>query len=213
MNALLIESIAFAISIIAFLYGIIKINKISAPLYFKLIINAVGCYALEELWAIVNAICDFENDIFSVRLIGIFGCFCTFLTASVTKIIKEDNKNNKLAFIAPLIVITLFLIYIVSTIKEKTILHILISFTILVPLIIDSYYELKYILTKDDKEGYLKCIKPINILILIEYTITLSYLFIKTVNIELILDISSAVIMLLIVLTSIKGANKWKTLT
>lgn len=191
MNPILVEFIAFIISIVAFIYGLLKICNADTSLYFKLIVNAVGCYVLEELWSIINGICGFENGFVSIRLIGIFGCFCTFLTASISRINKK-NSINKLAFIAPVMAIILFTIYASKIVYSTSMSHIIISFIVILPLIIDSYFELNSLLISKD-------IKSINVLILIEYLITLSYLFIQSVNIKLIMDILSAVIMAFIV--------------
>lgn len=210
MNALLIENIAFIISILAFIYGLVNISKKDVPLYYKLIVNAIGCYALEELWSIINAYCGFENGFISIRLIGIFGCFCTFLTASINGLNnanKEKNNSNKyLSFIAPIITIILFVMYSYKLYDLEINSHIVISFIVLIPLIIDSYFELKGILS--NKNNYLKMI---NILVLFEYAITLSYLFIISTNVKLILDIISAIVMALIIYVCNKGVIKWKT--
>lgn len=219
MRILLFESIAFCISTTAFLYGMFKIYKPKSPFYFKMIVSAVGCYALEELWTIVDVICGLENDMFSVRLIGIFGCFCTFLTANakgIDRVIDEKNKKNRLAriisFVAPITGLTVFAFYAFSAVNEKTVSHIATVFIVVIPAIIDSYFELKYLLLPNDKIGFIKFIRPISTLILLEYIVSFSYLFIQSVNAGLICDVISAVVTALLVLAVRKGAVKWKTL-
>lgn len=212
MNALLIENIAFIISISAFIYGLIKISKLNVPLYYKLIVNATGCYALEELWSIVNAYCGFESGFISIRLIGIFGCFCTFLTASINEL-NEFSKNNKIKnkkyflFLLPIIILFVYFYYVYKTYDFKLNFHIIISFIVLIPLIIDSYFELKNILINKNMN-----LRMINILILLEYIITLSYLFIQVTNVKLVLDIISSLIIALIIYICNKGVIEWKTL-
>ena len=71
----------------------------------------------EELWVIVNTICNISNGLITVRLIGIFGCFCTFLTAN-SNISKDKmyNKSNETklakygAFLAPVVFIVVVII-------------------------------------------------------------------------------------------------------
>ncbi|MCQ2476944.1 MAG: hypothetical protein MJ125_03815 [Clostridia bacterium] len=213
MSILLFESIAFGISIIAFLYGVIKVFIPNVPIYYKMIISAVGCYVLEELWVIVNALCGVENDTFSIRLIGIIGCYCTFLTANsraLTNLLGKDVLNNRkskyLALIAPAAIFALSFAAILKVDKSKAVIMIL----VFLPLIVDSYYELKCLLTPMDDKGLLKQIKIINALVLIEYAISMSYTFVQELNVLLVMDVISAIGMALIVLASRKGAIKWK---
>lgn len=213
MSILLFESIAFGISIIAFLYGVIKVFIPNVPIYYKMIISAVGCYVLEELWVIVNALCGVENDTFSIRLIGIIGCYCTFLTANsraLTNLLGKDVLNNRkskyLALIAPAAIFALSFAAILKVDKSKAVIMIL----VFLPLIVDSYYELKCLLTPMDDKGLLKQIKIINALVLIEYAISMSYTFVQELNVLLVMDVISAIGMAFIVLASRKGAIKWK---
>lgn len=219
MQELLFEGIAFGISIIAFIYGLLKVYTQKAPFYFKMIISAVGCYALEELWVIVQAVCNIESNFISVRLIGVFGCFCTFLTANargIDKIIDDGVEKNKpakmIAFIAPIVFVALFGIYTVMAIKSVTISYIIIPFVMFLPLILDSYYEFKHLIIPMDDLKLLKAIRPISALILFEYIISFSYLFIQNDIYRLSADVLSAVVMAVIVILSEKGAKKWKTL-
>lgn len=213
MSILLFENIASGISIIAFLYGVIKVFIPNVPIYYKMIISAVGCYVLEELWVIVNAFCGVENDTFSIRLIGIIGCYCTFLTANsraLTNLLGKDVLNNRkskyLALIAPAAIFALSFAAILKVDKSKAVIMIL----VFLPLIVDSYYELKCLLTPMDDKGLLKQIKIINALVLIEYAISMSYTFVQELNVLLVMDVISAIGMALIVLASRKGAIKWK---
>lgn len=219
MQELLFEGIAFGISIIAFIYGLLKVYTQKAPFYFKMIISAVGCYALEELWVIVDAVCNIESNFLSVRLIGVFGCFCTFLTANgkgIDKIVDDGVKKNKpakmIAFIAPVAFVALFCLYTIMAIKSVTISYIIIPFIMFLPLILDSYYELKYLIIPNDDLELVKAIRPIAALILFEYIISFSYLFIQSEIFELCADVLSAIVMAVIVILSEKGAKRWKTL-
>lgn len=219
MQVILFEGIAFGISIIAFIYGIIKLYAPKTPLYFKMIISAVGCYALEELWIIVNAICGVENGTFSVRLIGVFGCFCTFLTANVRGLDQEisdgvgKNKTaNAIAIIGPVLFLIVFGVYSYFAISVKTISYIIIPFIVFVPAIFDSYFELKHLIMPMDDLKLVKNVRPIAAFVLAEYVISASYLFFNKGTVELYIDVLSAVVMAMIVIFSEKGARKWKTL-
>lgn len=219
MRVLLFEGIAFGISTAAFLYGLFKIYIPKSPYYFKMIISAAGCYALEELWEIVNVICGIGNSTFSVRLIGIFGCFCTFLAANakgLNKVLDEGTEKSRpariIALAAPLAGLTAFGVYAFLSAGERTVLHIAIAFIVFLPTIIDSYFELKYLLLPEDEMEFIKYIRPINVLIIIEYLISISYFFMNNINIGLTMDVISAVIMAALVIVTVRGAAKWKTL-
>lgn len=215
-----IEDIAFYSVLLSFIYGIITVCLKQYPLYFKLIIGAIGCYTIEELWVNVNAFCGYENSIFSVRLLGIVACFATFLTANTkafSKIIdsKNDSKSYKnfVALIAPLTLLTLLIIFISIVMKSETTLQIVVQIIVILPAIVDSYFEFRCLIASNDEKGILKCIKPINALALAEYLITVLYVIAISLYSRLALDIISAIVMALIVLASKKGAIKWKTLT
>lgn len=219
MNFVLYEGIAFGITLISTLYGIFTILKTNAPFYFKMIVNAVGCYTLEELWVIVNSICGVEVDIrLSIRLIGIFACFCAFLSANLKcfeEIVKTGSKKvvaNKIGFVAPILLFLLFFIYEFLVFK-KSFSYIIIPFIVIIPAIVDSYYELKHLFLANDDFGLMKYIRPISAFVLIEYAITFAYLYIESINIKMILDIASALVMATLIILTKKGANKWKTLT
>lgn len=220
MSILLFEGIAFGISIIAFIYSVIKLYlPKTTPLYFKMISSAVGCYALEELWVIVNAICGSENSTFSVRLIGVFGCFCTFLTANIRgidKVVDDGVGKNKtaraIAIVAPILFLIVFGVYSYFAIGVKSISYITIPFIVFVPAIIDSYFELKHLIMPLDDLKLVKDIRPIAIFVLVEYFVSASYLFLNEVNLEMCMDIFSAVVMALIIMFSVRGAKRWKTL-
>lgn len=219
MRVLLFEGIAFGISIAAFLYGLFRIYIPKSPFYFKMIFGAVGCYALEELWEIVNVICGIGNSIFSIRLIGIFGCFCTFLAANskgLNKVLDEGTQKNRpariIALAAPLAGLAAVGVYAFLSAGEKTVLHIAIAFIVILPAIIDSYFELKYLMLPNDEMGFIKYIRPINVLIILEYIISVSYFFVTDEKTGLITDVISAVIMAILVFASERGAAKWKTL-
>lgn len=217
MTKTIIESLAFIISLSAFIYGLFKVCLHKSNEYFKIVVVAVGCYVLEESWVIVNTICNIPNNLLTVRLIGIFGCFCAFLTAN--RSISKDKMYNKSsetklarygALLAPILFTSLFSIYCIQSINIKPIYHIVISFIVIFPLIIDSYFDLKYLLMPTGNTAFIKSIKSINLLILLEYIGSLLYFFFTKRSMLLSLDITCGIIMALIVMLCVKEAKKWK---
>ena len=70
----LFEMLAFAISVIAFGYGVGAFYRQNTLRYFQLYVCAAGCYMLEELWVIVNSLFGngSQDGLVTVRLIGFF---------------------------------------------------------------------------------------------------------------------------------------------
>lgn len=208
---------AFFITIVAFFYGLFKVCLKKSNEYFRIIVIAVGCYVLEETWVVINTICNIQNGLFTVRLIGIIGCFCAFLTANSNlskdkqyDISKETKMTKYGALLAPLVFVLLFIIYFIRSINVVPFYQIVVAFIVLCPLMFDSYFDLKYLLIKDNKNNLINSIKPINFLILIEYICSLLYVFFTKRSLLLSLDIISGVIMVFIVILSVKGAKKWE---
>lgn len=77
MRVIIFESVAAAISLMAFVLGIVLSAKKDSTTFMKTILWASGCYFLEELWVIVNFLFGTgkEFGLLTVRLFGFFGCF------------------------------------------------------------------------------------------------------------------------------------------
>lgn len=216
MNVLLFESIAFGISVIGFVYGLITVFMTDSPLYFRTIISAVGCYALEELWVIVDVLTDAEDAVVSVRLIGIFGCFCAFLTASrILNKVLFDKGQTKICIPAVLVsVIFMGLVVLCAVLSAQTnpVLTPVLTCAILLPPIVDSYYECRQLAAFGKEDARAGAVRPIALLVLLEYAISIAYILLHTrVLVGLSLDVLSAVVMALMVMFCRKGAAKWKT--
>lgn len=217
---LVFESIAFGISLLAFIFGLFKINFKNAPFYFKMLTVAVGCYSLEELWIIVDAVCGIHSSTFSVRLIGVFGCFCAFLTANskgLDKVIGDGIAISKrvkaFSMLVPVILFAIICSYLIINASILKSSHLIIIFIVFIPAIIDSYFECMHILMPTDKLGLLKYIKMINAFILIEYAISFAYLYVSALPVILVMDVVSAIVLAMVVVLSERGAKQWLTLT
>ena len=217
MQLLFSEGLAFGISILAFFYGLITVFRTRAPLYFKLIICAVGCYALEELWVIINVVCSIGSGVFSVRLLGIFGCFCTFLTAS--KVLNKDlfKKRDKkrladiAVFAVPLVLAALGVWGVWYAVSDRTVFRVAVVFLVLLPAVWDSYYETKFAFAHADDDGHVAAIRPIALLVILEYILSFLYCYFLYKGIGLMTDVVSALLMAIMVIFCRKGAAKWKT--
>lgn len=218
------EIISFLISLFGFIYGTLNLIKKESPRYFHLITYASGCYTLEELWVIVNLLFGYGklDGLITVRLFGLFGCFCFLLSANANEFdrIVDDNTVSKkhilISFTAPLFLVILYAIYAFLYYDIDTILNAIIGFIVFSPAFIASYYNLKHLIIPVDEMEYLNRTKPINICALIYYLVNIIYIFIYdyvSSNIHSVLDISVSLIMTIIVIISVKEAKKWKTFT
>lgn len=216
------EIISVTVSIIAFLFGAFTLLKKDTHLYFKLNVCAVGCYALEEVWVLVNTFFGENENMISIRLIALFGCLCFFYSASAScldEIVDTDKKANKTARIAgiimPAILLGIYADFAVFSESTTTFVKILI-FTAMLPAIVSSYFNLKYLMMKKSSNKYLSAIKPLNAVILIFFIVMFIYMVPQVTRSGLIkleiLDAVSACIFALIIILSVRGAKKWKTL-
>lgn len=216
MQVLLSEGISFGISILAFIYGLITVFRAKAPTYFKLIICAVGCYALEELWVIVNVVCSIGSSVFSVRLLGIFGCFCTFLTAS--KVLNREffakPEKKRFADIAlfavPLALAVLGAGYVRYAALDRSVFRVAVVFLVLLPAVWDSYYEAKIAFAHADDAGHVAAVRPVAVLVILEYLLSFLYTYLHHEGVILTVDVVSALLMAIMVIFCRKGAAKWK---
>lgn len=188
------EITAFVISLIAFIKGLNFLLNKKTNIYNQLLVYASGSYLLEEFWVIVNELFGKNDSLFSVRLISIFGCFLFLLSYSIktNKLIKNSNAK----FYSLLIPIVISVCYYIVVLKAHA-QNILIGITTVFPLIIASYFNFKYILSKNNN----KYIKYISMLLILTNFVNITY-FIPFISnnilISGLIDISMSLIILFI---------------
>lgn len=216
------EIISVTVSIIAFLFGAFTLLKKDTHLYFKLNVCAVGCYALEEVWVLVNTFFGENGNMISIRLIALFGCLCFFYSASarcLDEIVDTDKKANKTARLAgiimPVVLLGIYADFAVLSESVTTFIKVLI-FIAMLPAIISSYFNLKHLMMKKSTSKYLAAAKPVCVVTLVFFIIMFTYMVPQVTRSGLIkleiLDAVSACIFALIIILCVRGAKKWKTL-
>lgn len=164
---------------IAFIFGVVKLFKKKTPMYFQLAICSVGCFALEKLYDTLCYLCTggFVEG-FSIGTLGCAGSIAFLLVAntgafdSIFNDVSEGNKKERLmAWIAPAI-LTLIIIFVLlfAELKAQDIIVTAIIFAAAVPC---SYFNLKLVLLKDKNDGFLKAVKPLNLVSLIYCVLTI----------------------------------------
>lgn len=214
------EVISVSITFLAFLFGAIRLLGKDRPSYFKFYVCAVGCYAIEEVWVLVNTFFGQNENMISIRLVALFGCLCFFLTASAKYLdgmVDSGQKENRtariVALVMPAILLSLYAYFAVVS-KSAWLVKIMV-FIVMLPGVISSYYNLKHLLMKAESSKYIPCTRPVNAAALLFFLAIFSYLIPQVsqagrMTLE-ILDACAAGIFALIILLSERGARKWKT--
>ncbi len=217
MIDLYIVLIASLISAGAFVAGIYKLFRKRKPLYFQLLICAVGCLALEQLFIVVAIWCNVFNPDINLGMLGLFGCNFFLLSANYGQLdsIIDDGTGTgfakKTAFIAPVIIagalgVIFFLIFNGSA-KSA-----LMFIVMLIPACPASYFNLKHLLMPIDDFGFLKATRKCNVSALAFYILSIIYVYgIASGKTELqgAAAVMMSMSMLSISVFAIKGAEQW----
>lgn len=211
-------ALTMVISLIAFLHGGVKLFKKDVPLYFQIIMWAVGCYFLQCIENFVVYFCgDFsEKGIISqVAMCGFFFALLSANFGTIDKIVDDRNKNNskyrKLALIAPLVY---------GFVSIAAFMHIYPMYNFaasvygisLISMLAASYFNLKHLLLPKDEIGILSSTRLCNIICLIIYALAVLLIIIyERVNpiFSNILNVVLSVLVLLLTLAAEKGEKSW----
>lgn len=215
----IIESMAMLVTLMAYIYAVVFLFRKDQPLYFRIFGNAISCYALEEIWVLINTFFGQNDNMVSIRLVALFGCMSFLLAASMScfeEIVGNvSTKKEKLVSLcAPAVMISILIFFAVlsdSVFFTKLIVIIAVS-----PAVISSYYNLKYLLMNSKENKYIDVVKPVNFMVLLFYLDIFSYFIMAAVASKIsyaeLFDFITAIIFALIIYFSKKGADKWKTL-
>lgn len=215
----LFEMLSFAISVIAFGYGVGAFYRQNTLRYFQLYVCAAGCYMLEELWVIVNSLFGngSQDGLVTVRLIGFFGCLCFMLSANLNEFdeMVEEKKNVKaevLALQAPAVLLALYALYAFSGDSLEKVPVCIIGLLSISPALAASYFSLKHLLLPDDSKGLLKRTRAIDITALVFYAVNYIYPFLNlhcSQKIMCICDVAVSGILLGIMVLCRRGGKQW----
>lgn len=225
MHLKLLELLAFLISAICFLYGGVKLFKKETLPFFYYLVCASGCYALEELWSIVNTIFGpREGALLSVRLFGIFGCFCFMLSAFLNPPEKEHglslnfpSSKRMLPFIGPVIAVALYGFYMIVNPNHNSPVYFTLGFLSVCPSIPVFYLGLKNLFSRSGATEEAK--KGLNRIYRLSLGFALCnflFLVITMQSSALVVSIFDCLVSLLfanIILFCVKEAPLWKTPT
>ncbi len=164
------ELVPLFATLFSFIYGLNKFFKKGKPLFLQSITMAMGCHALGSIYHLCQTLTT-ETVIegFTPAYLGRIGFFLFLIAASYGQMDRiVDDGSPKLipsrfiAVIAPVLAIVL---YIPNAIIED--LPLATKITVLLvwlPATVSVYYNLKHSIIPDFDFGFIKAIKPYNIL-------------------------------------------------
>jgi hypothetical protein len=157
-------------TLFSFIYGLNKFFKKGKPLFLQSITMAMGCHALGSIYHICQTLTtETVLEGFTPAYLGRIGFFLFLLAASygqMDKIVDDGTKAMKpsrvIAHAAPLGAILLYLPNgLMEDLPTATKIAV---FLVWLPAIFSVYYNLKHSLLPDLDFGFIKAIKPYNIL-------------------------------------------------
>ena len=212
------EIIPLSATLFSFIYGLNKFFKKGKPLFLQSITMAMGCHALGSIYHLCQTlVIETVLEGFTPAYLGRIGFFLFLIAASYGQMdgivddgAKEIRSSRYIALIAPALA---GLLYIPNAMMTELPFPTKIAVSLVwIPALVAVYYNLKHSIIPDLDFGFIKAIKPYNIL---ATCLGFAELLCLTAwdyfyNIQLV--ISSFVFAIVCVATMLaakKGAEKW----
>lgn len=167
------ELVPLFATLFSLIYGLKHFFKKGKPLFLQTITMAMGSHALGSIYHLCQTLTsDVFIEGFTPAYLGRIGFFLFFLTASygqMDRIVDDGSSKMKpsryIALIAP---ICAALLYIPNWIIDDVSLRTKIVYAIVwVPAVIAVYFNLKHAIIPNMDFGFIKTLKPYNILTLL----------------------------------------------
>lgn len=164
------EIVPLVAALISFVFGLNKFFKKGTPLFLQSITMAMGSHALGSIYHVCQTLTTHEVfDGFTPAYLGRIGFFLFFLTASygqMDRIVDDGSKvmlpSRIIALAAPLCAVLLYLpTALMEDISVATKISVLLVW---LPATISVYFNLKHAIIPDLDFGFIKAIKPYNII-------------------------------------------------
>ena len=164
------ETVPLLATLVSFIYGIKHFFKRGKPLFLQSITMAMGCHALGSIYHLCQILTTktvFEG--FTPAYLGRIGFFLFLITASygqMDRIVDDGSKalrpSRVIALIAPICAV---LLYLPSALMEDIPLATKITVALVwIPAAVSVYYNFKHAIIPDLDFGFIKAIKPYNLL-------------------------------------------------
>ena len=212
------ELVPLFATLFSFIFGINKFFKKGKPLFLQSITMAMGSHTLGSIYHLCQTLTtETVLEGFTPAYLGRIGFFLFFIAASygqMDRIVDDGSKlirpTRYIALIAPLCAV---LLYLPNAFMEDLPIETKISvFLVWLPAIFAVYYNLKHSIIPDCDFGFIKAIKPYNVLATCLGFAELlcltawDYLY----NTQLIIcSVIFAILCVATMLAAKKGAEKW----
>ena len=164
------ELLPLSATLFSFIYGLHKFFKKGKPLFLQSITMAMGSHALGTIYHLCLTLTnETVLDGFTPAYLGRIGFFLFFIAASygqMDRIVDDGSKKIRPArLIALLAPVGAILLYLPNALMEDLPLATKISVSLVwIPAVFSLYYNLKHSIIPDLDFGFIKAIKPYNIL-------------------------------------------------
>ena len=212
------ELVPLSAALFSFIYGLNKFFKKGKPLFLQSITMAMGCHALGSIYHLCQTLTtETVLEGFTPAYLGRIGFFLFLITASygqMDRIVDDGSaKIRPTRYIALAAPVAAALLFVPNALIDDLPLETKVS-TLLVwlPGVVSVYYNLKHAIIPDCDFGFIKAIKPYNVLaVCLGFAELLcltawDYLY----NVPLVLStVVFAVLCVAMMITARKGAEKW----
>ena len=164
------ELVPLSATLFSFIYGINKFFKKGKPLFLQSITMAMGCHALGSIYHLCQTLtAETVLEGFTPAYLGRIGFFLFLITASygqMDRIVDDGSPVVKpsryIAWIAPVCAALLYLPN--ATMEDLPIETKIAVLLVWLPATVAVYYNLKHAIIPNCDFGFIKAIKPYNLL-------------------------------------------------
>ena len=212
------ELVPLSTTLFSFIYGVNKFFKKGKPLFLQSITMAMGSHALGSIYHLCQTLTtETVLEGFTPAYLGRIGFFLFFLAASygqMDRIVDDGSKKlhptRFIALIAPLCAILLYLPNVlIEDLPLPTKIAVLLVW---LPAIFSVYYNFKHAIIPDFDFGFIKAIKPYNIiavcLVFAELLCLTAWDYLYNTQL-VITSVIFAVLCVALMIAAKKGAEKW----
>ena len=170
-----------------FIYGLVRFFRKKTALYLRMIVFGVGCSMLGRLFETLQLFVNGQlTSGFHVGMLGIVGSFLFFFTANYGQMdsIVDDGseqfkKTRLISLIAPLAVLGMWCILVVSKGFNKTTVAYGVETLVIAPAV---YFNFKHLIIEDVDFGLIRAIRLYNLLAIVYAFLCMAEMFVKSFN-------------------------------
>ena len=164
------ELVPLAATLYSFIYGLNKFFKKGKPLFLQSITMAMGCHALGSIYHLCQTLTtETVLEGFTPAYLGRIGFFLFLIAASygqMDRIVDDGSEKVKpsrfLALAAPMCAV---LLYLPNAVMEDLPIATKVAVLLVwLPALVAVYYNFKHFIIPDLDFGFIKAIKPYNVL-------------------------------------------------